>query len=330
VAQIVVGVAASHTPQVSSGVGMWEDHAERDRRNPNLLGVDGKYHTYDELLALADPAHVAAFDTSAWEKQYKRAQDAIQVLCRALERARADVAIVIGDDQREMFRDEGIPSFAGYLGAELYDRPPPPEQLAQMAKGIRAASWAAHAGHPERHLCSQELSAQVIEALVAADFDVTVVREQPPGRSLGHAFTFPRYRLRLPPATPIVPIFVNTYYQPNVPTAKRCYRVGQVLCEAVAAWESDSRVAIIASGGLSHFVLDEALDRRFLDALATRDHGYLCALTRRQMRSGTSEMLNWVTAAGALEHLRAKLADYVPGYRSEAGTGTGMAFMEWN
>ena len=55
-ADIVIGVASSHTPQLSSGVDMWLDHAERDRRNPRLLGKDAAYHTYNELLAVADPA----------------------------------------------------------------------------------------------------------------------------------------------------------------------------------------------------------------------------------------------------------------------------------
>jgi hypothetical protein len=48
------------------------------------------------------------------------------------------------------------------------------------------------------------------------------------------------------------------------------------------------------------------------------------------MRSGTSEILNWVVAAGALENLSATVLDYVPGYRTPAGMGTGMAFVRWD
>ena len=50
---------------------------------------------------------------------------------------------------------------------------------------------------------------------------------------------------------------------------------------------------------------------------------------RAQLRSGTSEILNWITAAGALEGLAARVIDYIPGYRSPAGTGAGMAFVLW-
>jgi hypothetical protein len=53
-AEIVVGVASSHSPQLSSGVDMWDGHGERDRRNKKLLGRDAEFHTYDELLESAE------------------------------------------------------------------------------------------------------------------------------------------------------------------------------------------------------------------------------------------------------------------------------------
>ena len=126
-----------------------------------------------------------------------------------------------------------------------------------------------------------------------------------------------------------MPLFVNTYYPPNVPSAARCHALGRELRRAVESWESDARVAVIASGGLTHFVIDEALDRGVLDAIAARDADALSAIPRDRLRSGNSEILNWVTAAGALEGLSATIVDYVPGYRTPAGTGTGMAFARW-
>jgi len=98
---------------------------------------------------------------------------------------------------------------------------------------------------------------------------------------------------------------------------------------AVESWPGEARVAVIASGGLSHFVVDEDLDHRVLDGLTSRDASVLGSLSRGQLRSGNSEILNWVVAAGALEHLAATVVDYVPGYRTPAGTGAGMAFARW-
>jgi Catalytic LigB subunit of aromatic ring-opening dioxygenase len=328
-ARIVVGIGSSHTPQLSSGVGMWEDHAERDRNNPELLGLDGEFHTYDELLAVADPGIGQELAPDVWERKYHRGQQAVAELTRRLAAARVDVALVIGDDQREMFRDEGTGVFGFFLGDELVDRAPEGEALERVARGIRAAYWARYGERPTAHRTSAALSRHLVSALVSADFDVLTFTRQQPGTTLGHAFTFPRYRLALPERTPIVPVFINTYVPPNVPSAGRCYRLGQVIGQAVKSWPQDARVAVIASGGLSHFVVNEDLDRRVLDALVAGDAAPLCAIPRGQLRSGTSEILNWIAAAGALEGLRASVADYIPGYRSPAGTGAGMAFVYW-
>jgi hypothetical protein len=308
---------------------MWEDHAERDRRNPRLLGRDAEFHTYDELLATADPGIAKELDHSVWDVKYARCQDAIEALARRLADARPDVAVVIGDDQRELFRDDGIPTFACFSGTELADFPPAPGEADRVPKGIRAAMWAAHSDARVRHPVCAGLGRHLLESLAAADFDVTSFSQQADGRSLGHAFTFPRYRLGLPGQTPITPVFVNTYYPPNVPSARRCHALGQVIRHAVESWPDPARVAIIASGGLSHFVVDEDLDRTVLSGLQRGDAGVLGSLSRRQLRSGTSEILNWIVAAGALEAKSATIVDYVPGYRTPAGTGAGMAFVYW-
>jgi hypothetical protein len=327
-ADIVIGIASSHSPQLSSGVDMWPDHALRDQRN-RLLGKDDEYHTYAETLAGADPELTRELRPEVWESKYQRAQAAVASLVETLAEASPDVALVIGDDQRELFLDDGIPAFACFTGSELFDMAPDAEIFDTLPKGIRAAYWAVHGKEKAVHPVAQELSAHIAGRLAAADFDLTVFTKQPAGRTLGHAFTFPRYRLGLPSATPIVPVFVNTYYPPNVPSAARCYRLGQELRRAVESWESDARVAVIASGGLTHFVIDEDLDRGVLDAIAARDAAALAGIPRARLRSGNSEILNWVTAAGALEGLKASVLDYVPGYRTPAGTGTGMAFAHW-
>ena len=130
---------------------MWADHAERDRRNPRLLEEDAEFHTYDELLALAEPDIEHELGRAVWDAKYQRCQEAIAALTERLGQAQPDVAVVIGDDQRELFLDDGIPVFACSAGDELVDSRPTSEALERIPKGIRAASWAAHADHPERH-----------------------------------------------------------------------------------------------------------------------------------------------------------------------------------
>jgi 3-O-methylgallate 3,4-dioxygenase len=328
-ADIVIGIAASHTPQLSSGVDMWPDHAARDKRY-SLLGKDAAFHSYDELLADADPRIANELLPEVWERKYHRAQVAIESLSAALAGARVDLALVIGDDQRELFIDDGIPAFACFTGTELVDMAPDEETFAKIPRGIQAAYWAVHGEEAATHPVATELSAHIAEQLALDDFDLTVFTRQPAGRTLGHAFTFPRYRLGLPADTPIVPVFVNTYYPPNVPSAARCHALGLALRRAVESWPHDTRLAVIASGGLSHFVVDEELDRQVLDCITAKDADGLRAIPRARLRSGNSEILNWITAAGALDGLTPAVVDYVPGYRTPAGTGTGMAFARWN
>lgn len=328
-ADIVVGVASSHTPQLSSGVDMWADHAERDQRNPKLLGRDARYHTYQELLGVVPPGVASELDRATWDAKYARCQAAIAALAATLHGAAPDIAVIIGDDQRELFLDDGIPAFACFAGPEIIDHRPSEAEFTRIPKGIQAAYWAVHQDKPATHQVQAGLGMHLAEHLALADFDITLFTQQPAGRTLGHAFTFPRYRLGLQPDTPIVPVFVNTYYPPNVPSAARCYALGQAIARAVRAWPGSARVAVIASGGLSHFVVDERLDRGVLDGIAAGDAKALSALPRAALRSGNSEILNWVTAAGALAGLRASVVDYVPGYRTPAGTGAGMAFAQW-
>jgi 3-O-methylgallate 3,4-dioxygenase len=130
-------------------------------------------------------------------------------------------------------------------------------------------------------------------------------------------------------AIPVVPVFLNTYYPPNQPSPRRCYRLGRAIREAVEAYPEDLRVAVVASGGLSHFTVDEELDGEVIRALKEKDSGALEGLRREQLNGGSSEIRNWICAAGALEHLDLRWVSYCPGYRTPAGTGTGMCFASW-
>ena len=129
----------------------------------------------------------------------------------------------------------------------------------------------------------------------------------------------------------LVPVLVNTFYPPNQPTVSRCFAFGQSILRASQAWPSDLRVAVVASGGLTHFVIDEEVDQIFLDALRQGDMSAVAALGEETFQGGTSEMKNWVPVAGMMAALgfKPQVIDYVPCYRSEAGTGNAMGFVAW-
>jgi hypothetical protein len=128
---------------------------------------------------------------------------------------------------------------------------------------------------------------------------------------------------------PVVPVVINTYFPPNRPNPLRCWQFGQAIKRAIKAYDHDTRVAVIASGGLSHFVVDEELDRRLLDAIGTRDEADIAAMSADDFQHGTSESLCWFTSGGACDELTMELLAYVPAYRTLAGTGCGMAMARW-
>lgn len=155
--------------------------------------------------------------------------------------------------------------------------------------------------------------------------------EGPRGAGAPHAFGFVYRQIMADEVVPHVPVFINTFYPPNQPTAKRCLDFGRSLARAVKTWPTDATVALIASGGLSHFVIDEDLDSKVIDAMRTGAIERLAAIPELLFRSGASEIKNWIPVAGAMAELAMtmNLVNYVPCYRSLAGTGNAMAFAFW-
>jgi 3-O-methylgallate 3,4-dioxygenase len=328
-AQVVVGIACSHSPQLSSRVEVWYGHAERDAVNTELVGTDGEAHSFSELAEMAPPGIQEQLAPAVLEAKYARMQDCIAQLAETLQASEATVAVIVGDDQKELFLDDGIPTFAIYWGDLIRDMPIPPETLRNLPPGIRESRWALHGETVEDYTVETGLAGHLISSLVRADFDLTQLTRTPEGRYLGHAFTFPRHRLMGEKPLRMVPVFVNTYFPPNQPTPLRCFRFGEAIADAIASWDSSEKVAIIATGGLSHMVVDEGFDHQVIDAITTRDEAALTALPAAKLQFGTSEALNWIVAAGACQGLDADILDYVPAYRTASGTGVGMTFARW-
>lgn len=262
-----------------------------------------------------------------WKTKYAQCQRAIDHLAMALRQAEPDMVVIIGDDQDEIWRDDGRPALTLFRGAWLYDRPIPPEN---DPPAYRPAHWAVHGDVEEAYPGHPELADHLLGYLMDHHFDVTQFTEQRHDRSLSHAFTFIRRRIMRDRLVPMIPLMINTYYPPNQVRATRCWELGVAVRDAVRAWGRDARVAVIASGGLSHFVIDEELDQRVIRGILDGDAESLKSIPLNMLQAGSSEICNWIAASAALTGLTPTLVDYVPTYRSPAGTGVGMTFMEWH
>ena len=334
-AEIVLGLGTSHGPMLSTPWEKWDGRVAADRKNA-AHPFRGATYNFDELVELRRGEQLSNEITPAkWQARSAACEAAIATLAERFEAAAPDVAVIVGNDQEELFTAENFPAICVFWGETIANGPRSEEQIANLPPGI-AISERGHAP-PEESVYPgcPALGRHIIESLIDRDFDVAASSVQPAGtgyvNGIPHAFGFIYRQIMKDQPVPSVPVMINTFYPPNQPTAARCYAYGTALTEAIESWDSDLRVAVIASGGLSHFVIDEDLDRTVLDAFHANDRDALIALPENLYQSGSSEIKNWIPVSAAMTGAGKKmtLVDYVPCYRSEAGTGNAMGFAVW-
>src|SRR5262245_61073496 len=118
-ARIVLGLATSHSPQLSTPPELWPLHQERDKRNPELLDTNGVRVRYDELLGQASPSLAGEVTTDKWQARYAACQQGIAHLAKTLDQVSPDILVIFGDDQEELFSDENMPAMLIYWGDEM-------------------------------------------------------------------------------------------------------------------------------------------------------------------------------------------------------------------
>ncbi len=146
-----------------------------------------------------------------------------------------------------------------------------------------------------------------------------------------HAYGFIYRQVMRDQQTPHVPIDTNTVFAAGVPDVSACHAVGRLVGEAVRDWREDLRICVIASGGLSHFVVDAEFDRDILDAMTRNDYDHLLAYDEGYYQAGSAEIRSWIAAGGAMsvDGLAGRIIEYQPLYRTAAGTGSSAAFAIW-
>jgi hypothetical protein len=283
--------------------------------------------TYEDQLRRAPVGVAAEIAPERMQARHEAVEGAMSRLGDFLREARLDALIVVGDDQDELYHHENMPGILVYYGATIPNVPLGPEFKGPEWARRATARWYEER-EPRDYPVDARLARHLIDALIDREFDIAASAAVPDGQGEGHAIGFVHKRIMKDPV-PIVPICINTYYPPNQPTPRRCYKLGQAIRAAVESYPGDIRVGIVGSGGLSHFVVDEALDRGFIDMLRRKDAEAIQALPREKLNSGSSEIRNWICVAGAIEPLSLEWSLYEPGYRTPAGTGTGLGFAFW-
>jgi|RhiMetdeSRZDD1v2_1073273.scaffolds.fasta_scaffold207547_2 2,3-dihydroxyphenylpropionate 1,2-dioxygenase len=225
----------------------------------------------------------------------------VQAMGAALRAARPDALVVVADDHLNVFSYDAVPALCVRVGRSV-DR---------MVQADAIEFDRALDGLPARYPLHEDLAARILEQGIEDGFDLAASWSAP----LDHAFLSPVGTLYgTSAAPPLVPFWVNCFVAPR-PTARRCFDAGRLISRVIAGgpW----RVAIIATGGLSHFPelslarvgqSDPAFDRRVVGWIESGDHEALCALGAKELHeTGSHELLNWMVLIGAVSPARGRV-----------------------
>ena len=206
--------------------------------------------------------------------------DALRRFGDVLDEVDAEVLIVIGTDHLEAFWLTAVPQF-----------------LLVVSENVEAryASFSRTVG------CHPALGAALLNGAMQRSIDLCYSQDA----SLGHAFLTPIEYVLGERSLPVVPFLVNVYLPP-LPTPRRCFEVGQALRAVID--ERPERVAIFASGGMSHFpgtprYYEPApeFDRWVIQQVERGDWDELLDLTPMQLDEvGEGELLTWFVMLGAI------------------------------
>jgi hypothetical protein len=239
-------------------------------------------------------------------------------LKREFEAFAPDVLIVLGDDQDEHF-EAYIPQFAIYLGQRLVANDRVGSTRPEFRNDVALA----------QHLYA---------GCVDAGIDLCGMRELPDDLLLSHAHVHVLTYLK--PTIPVIPVFLNAIQVP-APSPQRCYAFGEALLEALSSWPGDLRVAVYASGGLSHFSagfpygsyagphqvgsIAEQFDRDVVEWMRRGEGARFIDLpSAALLENGDVEMRQWITLLGMLGERKPQWLIYEPFYRAVMGMSVGV------
>ena len=323
-AKLVAAFASSHSVMLTCELQDWLTGFRTFDLKGSYYDRKGNPCTYNDLLAAAPPNAASLVTDAAITERHAAVHAAMARLKGDIEKANLDVLIICGDDQAELFRDTLMPSMGIYFHKTIPNG---------VRKELPASEWYKRAQmkrledhEPRDYPVADDLARYFIEGLIARDFDMAALNGLPPDQYEGHAFSFMHKKYMDKRVIPIVPIFLNTFFPPNQPTPARCLALGIELRKLIDSFPKDMRVGFMASGGLSHFCAEEDLDMDVIAAIRRKDTAFLAALDPKRLQSGSSEIRNWIVLAGATPDFDIDWVSYTPAYRTEALTGTGLAF----
>lgn len=216
-------------------------------------------------------------------------------IAKEIAAAAPDVLIIFTDDHFNTFFLDNFPTFAVGI-AETTGGPNDQTPMPRYTVAVPEA-----------------LATHIRTAALARGFDVSLVQDF----EVDHAVMVPLHFVTPEMKIPVLPIFINCL-APPLPSAQRCFALGEAVRDAVASWPQPLRVAVIGSGSFSleiggpriptakrpagtpdpqwsQHVQDLLQEVRIKDLVAE-------ATAERMLQAGNigGELLNWIALLGAV------------------------------
>ena len=138
-AQIVLGMATSHGPMLSTPWQQWAARVPFDKQLKEHHFQGGKY-SFDELVLLRRGEHLAGQITQErWHERSQACEAALEKLAAKFAAVKPDVAVIIGNDQQELFDFDNFPAFCVYWGETIESGPRSQQQIANLPPGVAIA-----------------------------------------------------------------------------------------------------------------------------------------------------------------------------------------------
>ena len=178
-AKIVLGMATSHGPLLSTPPEQWGERVKADRANP-ALWFRGTPYKFDALETLRSAEKLdQKSELAERQARHARCRKALEAMAATFEKVNPDVVVIVGNDQQEVFCDKNMPAFSIYWGESVTNRPPTEAQMAKMPPGSSLATFA-HRPEKETHYpCAPDLGRHIIETMMEKEFDVGTSKTLP-------------------------------------------------------------------------------------------------------------------------------------------------------
>lgn len=285
--------------------------------------------------AVAAPhSHLQLFTRPAEDEEYRRkvqkGREAMAVLRKQVDQSGADTILIIHDDHFVNFDFRCYPPFALFVGREAggsgvmdpaeiekitgasYRRYEGKTSYQSAPSGIPQHMAAWESDKPYLYNVNTDLSVKLLKGLLARDFDIPFTTNGTMDGELVLTQNFLN-----PAADKSIILMLTNGYVPPLPYPRRCYRLGQAIREIID--ESESRVLVLATGGMSHYPgtphygdVDEVFDAHVLSLMARGESSRLAEYSPDELlHRGNGELVNWIIAAGMVGESKATVVEYV-------------------